>query len=168
MLTLRSALLKNLRGMSCSGAYWLLGGGLFWCRYGGFWMVSYSLMFRSGVFWFSQVLLQTFSNITWWIEQDIFWVRTTSVELDLVPKPGVSQDGASCFAHVNALPASAEVERYTGSHAHCPIPAPAPSVSTNLVPFNARSPIRQSCLKSLLTVTTLKKRKRNLSQSYIS
>ena len=32
------ALLKNLRGISCSGAYWLLGGGLFWCRYGGFWM----------------------------------------------------------------------------------------------------------------------------------
>ena len=40
------ALLKNLRGMSCSGAYWLLGGGWFWCRYGGFWMVSYSLTFR--------------------------------------------------------------------------------------------------------------------------
>ena len=40
------ALLKNLRGMSCSGAYWLLGGGWFQCRYGGFWMVSYSLMFR--------------------------------------------------------------------------------------------------------------------------
>ena len=39
------ALLKNLRGMYCSGAYWLLGGGWFWCRYGGFWMVSYSLMF---------------------------------------------------------------------------------------------------------------------------
>ena len=39
------ALLKNLRGMSFSGAYWLLGGGLFWCRYGGFYMVSYSLMF---------------------------------------------------------------------------------------------------------------------------
>ena len=38
-------LLKNLRGISCSGAYWLLGGGWFWCRYGGFWMVSYSLMF---------------------------------------------------------------------------------------------------------------------------
>ena len=37
-------LLKNLRGMSCSGAYWLLGGGWFWCRYGGFWMVSHSLM----------------------------------------------------------------------------------------------------------------------------
>ena len=34
------ALLKNLHGMSCSGAYWLLGGGWFWCRYGGFWMVS--------------------------------------------------------------------------------------------------------------------------------
>ena len=40
------ALLKNLCGMSCSGAYWLLGGGWFWCRYGGFWMVSYSLMFH--------------------------------------------------------------------------------------------------------------------------
>ena len=39
------ALLKNLHGMSCSGAYWLLGGVWFWCRYGGFWMVSYSLMF---------------------------------------------------------------------------------------------------------------------------
>ena len=38
------ALLKNLHGMSCSGAYWLLGGGWFWCRYGGFWMVSYYLM----------------------------------------------------------------------------------------------------------------------------
>ena len=41
------ALLKNLRGMSCSEAYWLLGGGWFRCRYGGFWMVSYSLMFRA-------------------------------------------------------------------------------------------------------------------------
>ena len=40
------ALLKNLRGMSCSRGYWLLGGGWFWCRYGGFWMVSYYLMFR--------------------------------------------------------------------------------------------------------------------------
>ena len=38
------ALLKNLRGMSCSGAYWLLGGCWFQCRYGGFWMDSYSLM----------------------------------------------------------------------------------------------------------------------------
>ena len=34
-------LLKNLHGTSCSGAYWLLGGGWFQCRYGGFWMVSY-------------------------------------------------------------------------------------------------------------------------------
>ena len=34
------ALLKNLCGMSCSGAYWLLGGGWFHCRYGGFWTVS--------------------------------------------------------------------------------------------------------------------------------
>ena len=40
------ALLKNLCGMSCSGAYWLLGVGWFWCRYGGFWMVSYYLMFH--------------------------------------------------------------------------------------------------------------------------
>ena len=39
------ALLKNLHGMSCSGASSLLGGGWFWCRYGGFWMDSYSLMF---------------------------------------------------------------------------------------------------------------------------
>ena len=31
--------------MSCSGACWLLGVGWFWYRYGGFWMVSYSLMF---------------------------------------------------------------------------------------------------------------------------
>ena len=39
------ALLENLHGISCSGTYWLLGGGWFWCRYGGFWMVSYCLMF---------------------------------------------------------------------------------------------------------------------------
>ena len=39
------ALLENLRGMSCSGTYWLLGGGWFQCKYGGFWMVSYYLMF---------------------------------------------------------------------------------------------------------------------------
>ena len=38
-------LLKNLRDMSCSAASWLLGGGWFWCRYGGFRMDSYSLMF---------------------------------------------------------------------------------------------------------------------------
>ena len=31
--------------MSCPGASWLLGGGWFWCRYGGFWMDSYSLIF---------------------------------------------------------------------------------------------------------------------------
>ena len=39
------ALLENLCGMSCSGTYWLLLGGLFQFRYGGFWMVSYYLMF---------------------------------------------------------------------------------------------------------------------------
>ena len=27
------ALLENLHGMSCSGTYWLLGGGWFQCRY---------------------------------------------------------------------------------------------------------------------------------------
>ena len=27
------ALIKNFCGMSCSGAYWLLGGGWFQCRY---------------------------------------------------------------------------------------------------------------------------------------
>ena len=40
------ALLENLRGVSCSKTYWLLGGGWFQCRYGGFWTVSYHLMFR--------------------------------------------------------------------------------------------------------------------------
>ena len=52
------ALLENLCGMSCSVTYWLLGGGWFQCRYGGFWMVSYDLMFHvvSGFFWCSQVL----------------------------------------------------------------------------------------------------------------
>ena len=39
------ALLENLCGMSCSGTYRLLGGGGFQCRYGGFCMVSYYLMF---------------------------------------------------------------------------------------------------------------------------
>ena len=39
------ALLENLHGMSSSGTYWLFGGGWFHCRYGGFWMVSYYLMF---------------------------------------------------------------------------------------------------------------------------
>ena len=38
------ALLENLCGMSSSGTYWLLGGW-FQCRYGGFWMISYYLMF---------------------------------------------------------------------------------------------------------------------------
>ena len=37
-------LLENLRGMSCSKTYWLLGGG--WFQYGGFWMVSYYLKFH--------------------------------------------------------------------------------------------------------------------------
>ena len=40
------ALLENLRGMSRSETYWLLGGGWFQCRYGGFWMVSYYLTFH--------------------------------------------------------------------------------------------------------------------------
>ena len=40
------ALLENLRCMSCSETYWLLGGGWFQCRYGGFLMVSYYLMFH--------------------------------------------------------------------------------------------------------------------------
>ena len=39
------ALLENLHGMSCSVIYWLLCGGWFQCRYGGFWMISYYLMF---------------------------------------------------------------------------------------------------------------------------
>ena len=39
------ALLENLHGMSCSGTYWLLGDGWFQCRYRGFWMISYYLMF---------------------------------------------------------------------------------------------------------------------------
>ena len=40
------ALLENLCGMSCSKTYWLLGGGWFQCKYGGFWMVSYYLKFH--------------------------------------------------------------------------------------------------------------------------
>ena len=40
------ALLENLRGMSCSKTYWLLGVGCFQCRYGSFWMVSYYLKFH--------------------------------------------------------------------------------------------------------------------------
>ena len=39
-------LLENLRAMYWSETYWLLGGGWFQCRYGGFWTVSYFLMFR--------------------------------------------------------------------------------------------------------------------------
>ena len=38
-------LLENLRDMSCSETYWLLGGSWFQCRYEGFWMISYYLMF---------------------------------------------------------------------------------------------------------------------------
>ena len=38
-------LLENLCGMSCSGTCWLLGGPWFQCRYGGFWMSSYRLIF---------------------------------------------------------------------------------------------------------------------------
>ena len=39
------ALLENLPGMSYSGTCWLFGGAWFQCRYGGFWMSSYRLMF---------------------------------------------------------------------------------------------------------------------------
>ena len=39
------ALLENLCGISYSVTYWLLGGGWFQCRCGGFWMISYYLMF---------------------------------------------------------------------------------------------------------------------------
>ena len=38
-------LLENLRGMSWPGTCWLLGGAWFQCRYGGFRMSSYPLMF---------------------------------------------------------------------------------------------------------------------------
>ena len=37
--------LENLHGMSCSGTCWPLVGAWFQCRYGGFWMSSYQLMF---------------------------------------------------------------------------------------------------------------------------
>ena len=40
------ALLENLRGLSCSGTCWLLGGAWFQCRYRGFWMSSYQLTFQ--------------------------------------------------------------------------------------------------------------------------
>ena len=36
---------ENLCGMSCSGTCWLLVGAWFQCRYGGFWITSYWLMF---------------------------------------------------------------------------------------------------------------------------
>ena len=38
-------LLENELGMSCSDTCWLLGGAWFQCRYRGFWMSSYRLMF---------------------------------------------------------------------------------------------------------------------------
>ena len=38
------ALLENLRGVSCSGACWLLRGAWFQCRCGGLRMSSYQLM----------------------------------------------------------------------------------------------------------------------------
>ena len=38
--------LENLRGMSCSNTYWLLGGGWFQCRYEGLWTVSYYSKFH--------------------------------------------------------------------------------------------------------------------------
>ena len=38
-------LLENLHGMSCSGTCWLLGGAWFQCRYEGFWMSSYWVVF---------------------------------------------------------------------------------------------------------------------------
>ena len=38
-------LLENLHGMSCSGTYLLLSGGWFQCKCGGFWIISYYLMF---------------------------------------------------------------------------------------------------------------------------
>ena len=38
-------LLENFHSISCSGTCWLLGGAWFLCRYGGFWMSSYRLMF---------------------------------------------------------------------------------------------------------------------------
>ena len=34
------ALLESLCGMSCSGAYWLLSGGWFQCRYGSFLLLN--------------------------------------------------------------------------------------------------------------------------------
>ena len=39
------AFLESLHGMSCSENCWLFGGAWFQCRYGGFWMRSYWLMF---------------------------------------------------------------------------------------------------------------------------
>ena len=38
-------LLENLHGMSFPGTCWPLGGAWFQCRYEGFWMSSYRLMF---------------------------------------------------------------------------------------------------------------------------
>ena len=38
-------LLENLHGLSSSETCWLLGVAWFQCRYGGFWMSSYQLLF---------------------------------------------------------------------------------------------------------------------------
>ena len=74
------ALLENLHCMSCSKTYWLLGGGWFQCRYGGFLAVSYYLKFHavrsflvfsgfglkspaSGFQFYSSSSLKTFSSI---------------------------------------------------------------------------------------------------------
>ena len=60
------ALLENLHGVSCSGTYWLLGGGWFQCKYGGFWMISYYLMFpvvRSSLVFSKSLILPVASRL---------------------------------------------------------------------------------------------------------